>query len=401
MLILTQDAVNISNVTIIGAGPSGLYLARELSKVMNVKIFEEDRVLGMPPHCTGLVNLDSLKVLGITPPIINTYRYVRITDLEGNDITFDFRRRAIAMVDRPGLEHYLIDEAGSVTLNLGERVMDLGNGVLTTRSRQETYELAIIAEGSSAVLAKKFIPWQPNYVYGVQTDTKTYTTSNLMPRGDDEIVVIFDRRLSSHYFAWIVPRDYYEFRVGIADDLNTWVKFTELLKIIEAERYKPFGGRIVIGGAPERVTAMGNVAVIGDAAGFVKPMTGGGIIMGMLSAKLLSESIYGAIKEGLSINDALQMYDMAYRKFIKNRVKALSAASYVLHMLINNSLSNALKLMSKVDVEVYDYDDHVNAIMRAFVKRPSVFARVMYSIMSELSFIEPRRISELIKNVFR
>lgn len=58
-----------SDAVIIGAGPSGLYLARELSKVMNVTIFEEDKMLGMPPpHCTGLVNLDSLKSLGISPP---------------------------------------------------------------------------------------------------------------------------------------------------------------------------------------------------------------------------------------------------------------------------------------------------------------------------------------------
>ncbi|WP_243678402.1 NAD(P)-binding protein [Vulcanisaeta distributa] len=57
-----------SDAVIIGAGPSGLYLARELSKVMNVTIFEEDKMLGIPPHCTGLVNLDSLKPLSISPP---------------------------------------------------------------------------------------------------------------------------------------------------------------------------------------------------------------------------------------------------------------------------------------------------------------------------------------------
>ncbi len=103
-----------SDAVIVGAGPSGLYLARELSKVMNVTIFEEDKMLGMPPHCTGgLINLDSLKPLGISPPVVNTYRYVRITDLSGNSITFDFKRKAIAMLDRPGLEHYLADGLGS------------------------------------------------------------------------------------------------------------------------------------------------------------------------------------------------------------------------------------------------------------------------------------------------
>lgn len=186
-----------SDAVIIGAGPSGLYLARELSKVMNVTIFEEDKMLGIPPHCTGLVNLDSLKPLSISPPIINTYRYVRITDLSGNSITFDFKRKAIAMLDRPGLEHYLADELGSATLLLGERVTELSNESIRTRSRQEAFNLAIIAEGANMALTKNIIPWSPVHVYGVQTDTKSFTVSELMPRSDDEIVVIFDRNLVS------------------------------------------------------------------------------------------------------------------------------------------------------------------------------------------------------------
>ncbi|WP_252901144.1 hypothetical protein [Vulcanisaeta sp. JCM 14467] len=62
---------------------------------------------------------------------------MRITDLSGNSITFDFRERTIAMLDRPGLEHYLADELGSATLALGERVTELDNGIAKTKLRQE------------------------------------------------------------------------------------------------------------------------------------------------------------------------------------------------------------------------------------------------------------------------
>ncbi|ADY00407.1 Dehydrogenase (flavoprotein)-like protein [Vulcanisaeta moutnovskia 768-28] len=385
-----------SDIIVIGAGPSGLYLARELSKVMNVRIVEEDKVLGVPPHCTGLVNLDSLKALNVASPIVNTYRYIRLIDLSGNSITFDFKRRAIAMLDRPGLEHYLADGLGSATLILGERVTELSNDFIRTRSREETFNLAVIAEGANMALTKEIIPWKPTYVYGVQTDTKSFISSELMPRGDDEIVVIFDRKLSEHYFAWIVPRDFHEFRVGLADDINTWTKFTELLKIIKAEYLKPFGGKVIIGGSPDHVVA-GNTAVIGDAAGFVKPMTGGGIIMGMLSAKILAESIHNVIKEGLSINDALVIYDTLFRKYIRGKIKALGSASRILHMMINNSLDDAMRLMNNVNVDVYDYDNHIDAILRAASKRPWSFIRAIFTVMNELSLIEPGTISELIK----
>ncbi|WP_252901145.1 NAD(P)/FAD-dependent oxidoreductase [Vulcanisaeta sp. JCM 14467] len=246
-------------------------------------------------------------------------------------------------------------------------------------------------------LTRNLIPWKPTHVYGIQTDTKSFAVSELMPRSDDEIVVIFDRKLSEHYFAWIVPRNSHEFRIGIADDANVWVKFTELLKIINAEQSKPFGGKIIIGGSPSHVVA-GNVAIIGDAGGFVKPMTGGGIIMGMLSAKLLAESISNAVKEGLSITDALSLYDALFRKYIRGMVKALGSASYILHMMINRSLGNIMQLMSKVNVVVEDYDNHIDAIMKAASRRPWQFIKALLAVVNELSLIEPGRINRLIKD---
>jgi flavin-dependent dehydrogenase len=390
--------MNINSATIIGAGPSGLFLAKELSKVLNVTVFEEDRMLGVPPHCTGLVNSDSLKALGISPPIIGTYRYVRIVDLEGHGITFDFGRDAIVMVDRPGLEHYLADEAGSVSFILGERVLGVGGGLVRTRSRNNKYEVAVIAEGASATLSRSVLPWEPSYVYGVQTDTKARSTNDLMPRVNDEIVVIFDRRLSNHFFAWIVPKDTGEFRVGIADNSNTWTKFMELLKIINAGHYKPFGGKIIIGGSPNHVVE-GDVAIIGDAAGFVKPMTGGGIIMGMLSAKLLSDSLYMAMKEGLSVTDALLIYDNAYRRFVRDKVKALGAASYLLHMMINKSLSEITNVVNGLNIKVYDFDNHIEALMRMASRRPSVFIKAIMFVMNELSFMEIGSIRRLMRSL--
>lgn len=305
------------------------------------------------------------------------------------------------MLDRPGLEHYLADGLGSATLMLGERVVELSNGFIRTKARQEAFSLAVIAEGANMTLTRNITPWKPVHVYGVQTDTKSFSISELMPRSDEEIVVIFDRKLSEHYFAWIVPKDFHEFRVGLADDANVWVKFTELLKIIKAEQLKPFGGgKIIIGGSPSHVV-MGNTAVIGDAGGFVKPMTGGGgIIMGMLSARLLAESINSAIKEGLSINDALFIYDTLFRKYIKGgKVKALSSASYILHMMINRSLSYVMQSMSRVSVDVDDYDNHIDAILRAASKRPWSFIRAIFSVIDELSLIEPGTINKLIREL--
>lgn len=387
------------NFAIVGAGPSGLYLAREVSKVLdNVVVFEEDKELGLPPHCTGLVNLNSVSALGIEPPIINTFRYVRITDLDGNSITFDFITDSIAMLDRPGLENYLA-EGINASLLLNEKVLSINNGNLVTRHYNGIdYEAAVIAEGAIGTLSSKLISWKQEHVYGVQSDVRSFVSGALMPRNLDEIVVIFDRRLSDHFFAWIVPRDSHEYRIGIADDVNVWVKFTELIKLTSARNGKPFGGKIVIGGSPDHV-AIDNVAVIGDAAGFVKPMTGGGIVMGMVSAKILADSIKYALKEGLTVRDGFRVYDKVFRKLVRGKIISLSAASHVLHGLIGGELNNAIKALSNTRVQVLDYDNHVGAVVKAAFTRPISFLRALSFIMGGIVNQDSKSIIDMIKYV--
>lgn len=389
------------NFVIVGAGPSGLYLARELDKVLdNVLVFEEDKELGLPPHCTGLVNLNSVIALGIEPPIVNTYRYVRITDLDGSSITFDFMTNSIAMLDRPGLENYLA-EGINASLLLNERVLNINansNNIVTKHYSNIDYDVAVIAEGAIGTLSSKLISWKQEYVYGVQSDIRSFINNGLMPRNLDEIVVIFDRRLSDHFFAWIVPKDSHEYRIGIADDANVWVKFTELLKLTNSKGGKPFGGKIIIGGSPNHV-ALGNIAVIGDAAGFVKPMTGGGIVMGMVSAKILANSIKYALKDGLTIEDGLVIYDNVFKRLIRGRIVSLSVASHILHNLIGNELNNAIKALSNTKVQVLDYDNHVGAVVKVALMKPTSFLRALSFIMGGIINQDIKLVADLIKYV--
>lgn len=388
-----------SNFIIVGAGPSGLYLARELGKVLDgILIFEEDKELGLPPHCTGLVNLNSVRALGIEPPIVNVFRYVRITDLDGNDVIFDFRTNSIAMLDRPGLEHYLAEGINASVL-LNERVFSINPKGVTTRHYENVdYEAAVIAEGAIGTLSSRLIPWRQEHVYGIQSDVKSFSNTRLIPRNVDEIVVVFDRRLSEHFFAWIVPRDSHEYRVGVADDANVWTKFTELLKFMETESNKIFGGKIIIGGSPGHVVS-GNVAVIGDAAGFVKPMTGGGIIMGMVSAKILADSIRYSLKEGLSVKDGLVAYDNVFRRLVRGRITALSAASRILHGLIGSELNDAIKALSNTRVQVLDYDNHVGAVVKVALVRPTAFLRALSFLMNGITNQDIKTIMGIIRYV--
>ncbi|WP_243676174.1 hypothetical protein [Vulcanisaeta distributa] len=97
--------------------------------------------------------------------------------------------------------------------------------------------------------------------------------------------------------------------------------------------------------------------------------------MGMLSARLLADSMINALREGLSISDSLVIYDTVFRRYVRERIKALSSASYILHMMMNKSLGEVLQSMSGTRVDVEDYDNHIDAILKAALRRPWSFIR--------------------------
>ncbi|MFP3216964.1 MAG: NAD(P)/FAD-dependent oxidoreductase, partial [Vulcanisaeta sp.] len=67
------------------------------------------------------------------------------------------------------------------------------------------------------------------------------------------------------------------------------------------------------------------------------------------------------------------------------KLKALGVASTILHMLLNKSLGESLRLMSGLSIRVDDYDNHIDAILTAALRRPWAFIKAVAAIIQELS----------------
>jgi flavin-dependent dehydrogenase len=52
------------DLIIVGGGPSGLSSAIEASDNIDILIIEEDKRVGIPRHCTGIVSYEALKLIG-------------------------------------------------------------------------------------------------------------------------------------------------------------------------------------------------------------------------------------------------------------------------------------------------------------------------------------------------
>ena len=91
------------------------------------------------------------------------------------------------------------------------------------------------------------------------------------------------------FFAWIIPESSQVVRVGVIGS-NPHHELTVFLKevCLEGEPIEKFGGVLPLGSC---CTQKDNIALVGDSACQVKPLSHGGIYYGLLCAEILADCI--------------------------------------------------------------------------------------------------------------
>src|SRR5206468_10016483 len=119
-----------------------------------------------------------------------------------------------------------------------------------------------------------------------------------------EVEVYFGSRLAPGGFAWAVPvrRGGAAFvRVGVMCDGHSTQHFERVLDHIRARWGVPRSAtpeprQKILPLEPIQRTYANRLLVVGDAAGLVKPTTGGGIYYSLLSASLAADALIGRLE---------------------------------------------------------------------------------------------------------
>ncbi len=129
-------------------------------------------------------------------------------------------------------------------------------------------------------------------------------------------------------FAWAVPveRDRPHVRVGVVCNRRARRFFATMLDRI-ARRWgvdladAPPPRQKVLPLGPIARTYADRLVVIGDAAGLVKPTTGGGIYYSLLSARLAAQTIEARLRDGALGASDLAAYERAWRKRLGSELR--------------------------------------------------------------------------------
>ena len=258
--------------TIIGAGPTGLYLA---SKIQDAKIIDLKKKIGEPIRCTGVVTNQIEKFLSKKELQKCTINKIKETEIIGPTKKLKTKIKTNYILDNTIFEEILFDKAikqgNEILLNHSYlRSINGKHEIKNNKTKKKFFiksEKIIGADGPNSLVAKNF---------SLQRKRKSYLGMQIrMKVKEKENKIKFYPHIGK--YAWYVPEEEGIARIGITGtqkELNTFAKRFKG-KIIEKQ-----GGIIPLHKPLSKTKAKG-VELLGDAGGHIKNTTGGGIIPGL------------------------------------------------------------------------------------------------------------------------
>lgn len=298
------------DVIIVGAGPAGCTTARLVAQAgYRVLVLEEHPAAGEPVRCAGLVSPRTLEAAGLgSDVVVSAVTAARIHGPLGAVLSVGGSRVYALAVDRAAFDRRLAEAAAGAGAEMvfSARVTRLEHvrGGVRVRWRQgrSTGEgvgrLVVGADGPNSVVARWCgLPPPPAAV-------RLWAAEVELPHTCDGTVDLFlGRTVAPGWFGWLIPVGPSRARVGTgtANGEAPGACFRRLAarypQVFGAMRVlRTTGGVVPLGLRPKCYGE--RVMVVGDAAGQVKPISGGGLYPGLLGARLCARVACESLARG-------------------------------------------------------------------------------------------------------
>jgi len=286
----------------------------------SVLVCEEHQEIGLPVHCTGVLSAATFDEFPAPRDVIlNPLESVRFVSPGGLQVRYTPPRAEAVVIDRVRFDRRLAEQARSagVDFSFGTRITALdvtarevtacGEG-LTVRAR-----LAMVATGASYMLQRRFGLGLPRaYLHTAQRE--------LAAGAAGDVELHFGTAVAPGGFGWAVPIQRPEgtfVRVGVMTRAHPVRCFDGMMKRVaswqpssdaEPPRVRLLPLRTITRTYSDRLLA------IGDAAGLVKPTTGGGIHYSLVSASLAADVAEDGLRRDDLSGAALRPYETRWRR---------------------------------------------------------------------------------------
>ena len=324
-LIVREDRYDYDAV-VVGAGPAGSTAAAEIAQGgFRVLLLEEHAEIGIPLHCSGLVTPRTLEEAGVgLDLVLNHVVGAHVYAPSGRTLSLGDGQTRALVIDRVGLDRVLVARAQERGAELVTRARVIGvehdgAGIKVRVDRESAStvvraRLLVGADGASSRVARVLGMDGPAEV------VHALGAEGILPGAEEQHVQVFvGRSVAPGWFAWTIPLGNGRVRLGVG--ASNGVKPLECLRRVfqtyptqlagwQATRWT--GGTIPLWS--RRKIVQDNVMLVGDAAGQVKPTSGGGIYPSLVSAKLAAGVARTALAQDDLTERTLRHYSQAWER---------------------------------------------------------------------------------------
>ena len=364
-----ETGSDANRVIVVGAGVAGSHAALEAAKNgVNVVILEDHPQVGVPSHCSGVVSLNGLSLLGIEADPSFSQRMIQGAVLhppKGEALDLRTKQPVALIINRAKFDQYVAKRAvaAGVELHTKTRVSKFARypngrvGVSVQDGQSFDGGIVIDASGGGSRLPEQAGLQAPDWnqlLPGLQYELAE------TPKQGDMVELFFGSHRAPGFFAWSIPTGDHSARVGLASRkgnvkklLDDMVKEYWPKSAIEGTK----SGSVLVSGPIDKCWSE-NFLVVGDAAGQVKQTTGGGIIIGGYSGKLAGRAAANAVKMPQEERwKILMQYDREWRDKFGSDLRRMGIAHKLFAGLSDETLNRMFEGVREFLPEIQDVAD--------------------------------------------
>lgn len=342
------------NIIIAGGGIAGCYTGQLLKKKgFDPLLFEEHPEIGKPIQCAGLIGRELVETSKILFPQEVILRHIHGARFFLRNEWFEIeRKKAAYVIDRTKLDKYF---SQGLNIHTQEKVTTFEEDTtidVITDKRKYTCDVLFGCDGPfSAVRKKGDFSLKATFYPGAQYSIR------LAPEDD-----FLELHVKPPFFFWAIPETEETTRIGFVgpDPIHELDRFIQR-KEIQAEILEKHAGVISLGYGN---IATRRVALVGDAACQVKPLTGGGIFYSMKAAEIAVEHL-----------DDLLHYEKEWKAKCGGEIKIGLKMRNIYENMSEKNLTRVFRVFKEnkdIIEDIADFERHTS-ILKEFLKHPMLF----------------------------
>lgn len=367
------------DVIVAGAGPAGSAAARECASLgLSTLCLEEHGTIGYPVQCAGLLSTAAFDECRIPTErsVLNKVTGARVLSGAGSELLIDAKKTKAVVVDRGTLDREMAEAAANAgaEFRLKTSLYDVRENTVYTRGvngpEEIGFKVLIAADGPRSSIARIYrMERARTYLAGIQAD---------MPGDCDPRFVQIYPDASPEFFGWSIPTGPGRIRVGMCGRSDVRERFIKFSKQFGSSTSQFVTGTLPLG--VMKRTYKNRTLFVGDAAGFPKPTSGGGIYTGIRSARHAAAVAALACEQDLYDDTVLAGYeqrwqedfgrelDLGYRLFLMRQKMLPEDIDALLRALNTPAIVRT--------IEEYGDMDRPGALVKKLLTNPSVLRLV-------------------------